>query len=103
MSSSLLTSSTISREGGGVTSSFDVEKLLEEAKNRPGEIQHVNYRGCEENNNCDFDLLILNENYHKDRLNEFSNDRLHFHHTYGAVKNVKKNFTTMEGQAGCTP
>jgi hypothetical protein len=52
----------ITQEGEGITSSFDIGKLLEEAKNSPGEIQDVNYRGSRDKNNCDFEFLKSNEN-----------------------------------------
>ena len=52
-----MTSSTITREIEGLTSSFDVKKVLEEAKNCPGESQDVNYLGHGEKDNCDFHLF----------------------------------------------
>ena len=76
--------------------------MLEEAKNVPGEIQDVNYRGLGEKDKCDFDFLNLNENNHKDRLDECSNDRLGFIGNDGADENPAGNLTAVEGQAACT-
>ncbi len=55
-----------------------MQKVLEEAKNVPGEIQDVNYRGLREKDKCDFDFLKNNENHLEDRLDKCSDDRLHF-------------------------
>ena len=73
------------------------------SKNVPGEIQDVNYHGLGENNNYDFDLIETNENYLKDRLGKYLNDRLHFHQTYGTVGNPAGNLTAVEGQGACIP
>ena len=94
MSSSSTTSFKKSSEGGGLTSSFDVQKVLEVPKNVPGEIQDVNYHGGWENNNCDFDSLKVNENNQKDRL--------HFYQTYRTNDSPAGNLTAKEGQAVCT-
>ena len=70
--------------------------MLEVAKNGPGEIQDVNYRGGRGNNNCDFDFKISNENYLKDRLRKSNDDRLSSKHNNGAAENPVGNLAAME-------
>ena len=65
-----------------------MQKVLEVARNSPGEIQDVNYRGLGEKDKCDFELLNLNENNQKDRL--------HFYHHNGTDVNPAGNLTAME-------
>ncbi len=80
-----------------------MQKVLEVARNGPGEIQDVNYRGLGENNNCDFDFLKRMETIKKDRLNRCLNDRLHFSNKYRTQENPAGNLTAMEDQGACTP